>query len=106
MIGGMLTTGPLSILFFMSGGLWCSVMWPCIFSQSIKNLGNYTSQASAFLIMMILGGAVIPPFQGWLGDVTSIKTSYIVTPLCFAYLAFFGWWAMNNNKGEDVKVGH
>jgi len=106
MIGGMLTTGPLSILFFMSGGLWCSVMWPCIFSQSIKNLGNYTSQASAFLIMMILGGAVIPPFQGWLGDVTSIKTSYIVTPLCFAYLAFFGWWAMNNNKGEDVKVAH
>jgi FHS family L-fucose permease-like MFS transporter len=90
----------------MSGGLWCSVMWPCIFSQSIKNLGNYTSQASAFLIMMILGGAVIPPFQGWLGDVTSIKTSYIVTPLCFAYLAFFGWWAMNNNKGEDVKVAH
>jgi FHS family L-fucose permease-like MFS transporter len=106
MIGGMLTTGPLSILLFMSGGLWCSVMWPCIFSQSIKNLGNYTSQASAFLIMMILGGAVIPPFQGWLGDVTSIKTSYIVTPLCFAYLAFFGWWAMNNNKGEDVKVVH
>lgn len=106
MIGGMLTTGPLSILLFMSGGLWCSVMWPCIFSQSIKNLGNYTSQASAFLIMMILGGAVIPPFQGWLGDVTSIKTSYIVTPLCFAYLAFFGWWAMNNNKGEDVKVAH
>ncbi len=106
MIGGMLTTGPLSVLLFMSGGLWCSVMWPCIFSQSIKNLGNYTSQASAFLIMMILGGAVIPPFQGWLGDVTSIKTSYIVTPLCFAYLAFFGWWAMNNNKGEDVKVAH
>lgn len=106
MICGMLTTGPLSILLFMSGGLWCSVMWPCIFSQSIKNLGNYTSQASAFLIMMILGGAVIPPFQGWLGDVTSIKMSYIVTPLCFVYLAFFGWWAMNNNKGEDVKVGH
>lgn len=106
MIGGMLTTGPLSILLFMSGGLWCSVMWPCIFSQSIKNLGNYTSQASAFLIMMILGGAVIPPFQGWLGDVMSIKTSYIVTPLCFAYLAFFGWWAMNNNKGEDVKIAH
>lgn len=106
MAGGMLTEGNLSLMFFLSGGLWCSVMWPCIFAQAIKNLGVYTSQASAFLIMMILGGAIIPPFQGWLADITDIKTSYIVTPLCFAYLAYYGWWAMNNNKGEEVKVNH
>jgi FHS family L-fucose permease-like MFS transporter len=106
MIGGMLTTGNLSLMFFLSGGLWCSVMWPCIFAQAIKNLGSYTSQASAFLIMMILGGAVIPPFQGWLADITDIKTSYIITPLCFAYLAYYGWWAMKKNKGEEVRVGH
>jgi FHS family L-fucose permease-like MFS transporter len=41
--------------------------------------------------MMILGGAVIPPFQGWVSDMTDIKTSYVVAPLCFAYLAFYGW---------------
>jgi FHS family L-fucose permease-like MFS transporter len=81
-------------------------MWPCIFAQAIKNLGDHTSQASSFLIMMILGGAVIPPFQGWLADVTSIKMSYIITPLCFAYLAYYGWWALRNNKGEKVKVSH
>ena len=106
MIGGLLTTGNVSLLFFLSGGLWCSVMWPCIFAQSIKNLGKYTSQASAFLIMMILGGAVIPPFQGWLADVTSIKASYIIAPLCFAYLAYYGWWAMKHNKGDEVKAVH
>lgn len=107
MIGGMLTTGNTSLMFFLSGGLWCSIMWPCIFAQAIKNLKEYTSQASAFLIMMILGGAVIPPFQGWLADQTDIKTSYIVAPVCFAYLAFYGWWALRNNKGDDVKVaGH
>lgn len=107
MVGGMLTEGNLSLMFFLSGGLWCSVMWPCIFAQAIKNLKEYTSQASAFLIMMILGGAVIPPFQGWLADQTDIKTSYIVAPVCFAYLAFYGWWALRNNKGDDVKVaGH
>jgi FHS family L-fucose permease-like MFS transporter len=110
MIGGLLSTGNLSIMFFLSGGLWCSVMWPCIFSNAIKNLGNYASQASAFLIMMILGGAVIPPFQGWLSDVTDIKTSYIVTPLCFAYLAFYGW-KMKGVKSEEtataaIKGGH
>lgn len=121
MIGGMLTTGNLSLMFFLSGGLWCSIMWPCIFAQAIKNLKEYTSQGSAFLIMMILGGAVIPPLQGLLADVwdknglyplpswvtiSSIKASYIVAPICFAYLAFYGWWALRYNKGEDVKVSH
>ena len=108
MVGGLLTSGNLSVLFFMSGGLWCSVLWPCIFSNAIKNLGSYTSQASAFLIMMILGGAVIPPFQGWLADKTDIKTSYIVAPLRFAYLAFYGWKMMGiKAEGESAKVtGH
>lgn len=106
MIGGLFTSGNLSLLLFLSGGLWCSVMWPCIFAQGIKGLGTYTSQASAFLIMMILGGAVIPPLQGWLADVTSIKLSYIITPLCFGYLAYYGWWAWKNNVGEEVKVAH
>jgi FHS family L-fucose permease-like MFS transporter len=108
MVGGLLTTGNLSVLFFMSGGLWCSVLWPCIFSNAIKNLGSYTSQASAFLIMMILGGAVIPPFQGWLADTTSIKASYIVAPVCFAYLAFYGWKMMGiKAEGEEKAVtGH
>ncbi|HRG88777.1 MAG TPA: MFS transporter [Chitinophagales bacterium] len=108
MVGGLLTSGNLSVLFFMSGGLWCSVLWPCIFSNAIKNLGSYTSQASAFLIMMILGGAVIPPFQGWLADKTDIKTSYIVAPLCFAYLAFYGWKMMGiKAEGESTKItGH
>ncbi|MES2621242.1 MAG: MFS transporter [Bacteroidota bacterium] len=106
MLGGMFTEGNLSILFFLSGGLWCSVMWPCIFANAIKNMGDYTSQASSFLIMMILGGAVIPPFQGWLADVTNIKMSYIVAPVCFAYLAYYGWWAMNHNKGAETKVAH
>lgn len=108
MVGGLFTTGNLSVLFFMSGGLWCSVLWPCIFSNAIKNLGSYTSQASAFLIMMILGGAVIPPFQGWLADKTDIKTSYIVAPLCFAYLAFYGWKMMGiKSEGESTPItGH
>jgi len=106
MTGGMLTEGKLSLLFFMSGGLWCSVLWPCIFALAIKNLGKHTSQGSSFLIMMILGGAIIPPIQGWLADMSTIKFSYIITPFCFAYLAFYGWWGLTHNQGEDVKVGH
>ena len=73
----------------MSGGLFCSIMWPSIFSLSIAGLGKYTSQGSAFLIMMILGGAIIPPIQGKLADLFNIHNSYWITVACFAYLMFF-----------------
>ena len=64
-------------------------MWPCIFSLSIAGLKKYTSQGSSFLIMMILGGAIIPPIQGKIADIWSIHQSYIITIFCFAYIAFF-----------------
>ena len=92
MILGLLTTGKFAIFAFLSGGLFCSVMWPCIFSLSIAGLGKYTSQGAAFLIMMILGGAIIPPLQGSLADSSiGIHYSYIIPVICFAYLAFYGW---------------
>jgi len=89
MIIGTQSTGTVAIYAFLSGGLFCSIMWPCIFSLSIAGLGKYTTQGSAFLIMMILGGGIIPPIQGKLADVIGIHQSYWVTVACFAYLAFF-----------------
>jgi len=89
MLVGLFTTGNIAIYAFLSGGLFCSIMWPSIFSLSIKGLGKYTSQGSAFLVMMILGGAIIPPIQGKLADIIGIHESYIICVLCFAYLAFF-----------------
>jgi len=91
MIIGLATTGMVSIYAFLSGGLFCSIMWPCVFSLSVAGLGKYTTQGSAFLIMMILGGSIIPPIQGKLADVIGIHQSYIVAVVCFAYLAFFAW---------------
>ncbi|PWT99810.1 MAG: MFS transporter [Bacteroidetes bacterium] len=90
MVVGLLTHGIVSVYAFMAGGLFCSVMWPCIFSLGVGGLGKYTSQGSAFLIMMILGGAVIPPLQGSLGDIHDIgfHDSYIVAAICFAFLAW------------------
>ncbi|RZM18376.1 MAG: hypothetical protein EOO88_40900 [Pedobacter sp.] len=89
MIIGVLTTGTIAIYAFLSGGLVCSIMWPAIFALSVAGLGKYTTQGSAFLIMMILGGAIIPPIQGKLADVIGIHPSYGVAAVCFGYLAFF-----------------
>ena len=91
MVIGLMTTGTVAIYAFLSGGLVCSIMWPCIFSLSIAGLGKYTSQGSAFLIMMILGGGIIPPIQGKIADVIGIHQSYIIAAVCFGYLAFFGF---------------
>jgi FHS family L-fucose permease-like MFS transporter len=100
MLLGLFTTGKVAIYSFLSGGLFCSIMWPAIFNLSILGLGKYTTQGSAFLIMMILGGGIIPPLQGKMADYIQTKSSvvgygihqsYWVAVLCFAYLAFFGF---------------
>jgi FHS family L-fucose permease-like MFS transporter len=109
MIIGLSTTGTVAIFAFMSGGLFCSIMWPSIFSLAIAGLGKYTSQGSAFLVMMILGGGIIPPLQGKLSDIIGIHSSYIIPVLCFGYLAFFGWKVIGilekQGIGKDIEVG-
>jgi FHS family L-fucose permease-like MFS transporter len=91
MLIGLFASGNVALFAFLSGGLFCSIMWPCIFTLSISGLGKYTSQGSAFLIMMILGGAIIPPVQGKLADVFTIQSSYWMAVACFAYLLFYAF---------------
>jgi len=91
MLIGLFNSGNLALFAFLSGGLFCSIMWPCIFTLSIAGLGKYTSQGSAFLIMMILGGAIIPPLQGKLADIFNIQSSYWVAVACFCYLLFYAY---------------
>jgi MFS transporter, FHS family, L-fucose permease len=89
MLVGVSTTGIISIYAFLSGGLFCSIMWPSIFTLAVAGLGKYTSQGAAFLIMMILGGSIIPPIQGKMADIIGIHQSYWIAVACFAYITFF-----------------
>ncbi|HQZ75679.1 MAG TPA: MFS transporter [Chitinophagaceae bacterium] len=102
MVVGLMTTGTVAIYAFLSGGLVCSIMWPSIFSLSIAGLGKYTSEGSAFLIMMILGGGIIPPIQGKLADIIGIHQSYIIAALCFGYLAFFAFAVKGILKKQGI----
>lgn len=113
MIVGTQTNGIVATYAFLSGGLFCSIMWPCIFSLSIAGLGKYTTQGSAFLIMMILGGGIIPPIQGKMADVVGIHQSYWIPVVCFAYLAFFAIAVKSILKNQGINydttdnaVGH
>lgn len=102
MLIGLFTTGPISVYAFLSGGLFCSIMWPNIFSLATAGLGKYTSQASSFLIMMILGGAFIPPMQGLLADKTNIHISYIIPVICFAFLAWYAFKVKGILKANGI----
>jgi FHS family L-fucose permease-like MFS transporter len=101
---GLLTTGQIAIYAFMSGGLFCSIMWPAIFSLAITGLGKYTSQGSSFLVMMILGGGIIPPLQGKISDIIGIHESYFIPVICFAYLAFYGFAVRGILKKQNIDV--
>ncbi len=104
MLIGLCTSGTVAIYAFLAGGLACSIMWPAIFSLSIIGLGKYTSQGSAFLIMMILGGGIIPPLQGKLSDIIGIHQSYIIAVVCFGYLTLFAILVKGILKKQNIDV--
>lgn len=88
---GIYADGMVSIYAIISVGLFCSTLWPCIFTLAIAGLGKHTSTGSGYLIMMIMGGGLISWLQGSLADVPEIgiKLSFWVGIACFAYLAFY-----------------
>ncbi len=71
-------------------------IWPAIFPLGIKDLGRFTNTGSAILIMGIVGGAVVPPFYGWLYEKSGIaflnfrNTFALIMVICYAYIYFFG----------------
>lgn len=102
--------------FFISGGLFCSIMWPSIFDLAIAGLGKNTGKASSFLVMMILGGGIIPLVQGWICDfdksspdgimgITWTHFSYVIPILCFVYLAFYGFVTPKILKKQGIEMG-
>lgn len=63
MIVVMTKGGVLSLCALTIGCFCMSVMFPAIFSLGIQNLGSETKRAGSFMIMSIVGGAVIPPLM-------------------------------------------
>lgn len=99
---GVLTTGMVSAYAFISVGLFCSTLWPCIFTLAVAGLGKNTGQGSSLLIMMIMGGGIVSYLQGVLADKIGIQYSYIIGIACFAYLAFYAIRAKSVLKSQGI----
>jgi MFS transporter, FHS family, L-fucose permease len=96
----------ISVYAICSVGLFCSTLWPCIFTLAISGLGKHTSLGSNFLIFMIMGGGFISILQGWLASdaLLGISFSYIVGIACFAYLAYYAIKAKADLKAQGIDI--
>ncbi len=101
---GMLSHGMTSVYAFISVGLFCSTLWPCIFTLAIAGLGKHTNEGASFLIMMIMGGGVISLLQGYLAGnhLLGIQWSYLVGVACFCYLVFYAIKAKSVLKAQGI----
>lgn len=71
-------------------GLCNSIMFPTIFSLALNGLGKHTSQGAGILCLAIVGGAIIPLFQGILADSLTVQIAFILPLFCYLYIAFYG----------------
>ena len=96
----MAFSGPIALWSILGVGLFNSIMWSNIFTLAIEDLKEHTSYGSSMLVMMIVGGAIIPVIQGLVADVEGIGVTYcfIVPLIAYAYLVFYGLKGYKANK--------
>ncbi|HEY5464907.1 MAG TPA: sugar MFS transporter [Hanamia sp.] len=83
---GQVSVYSLIAIFFFE-----SIMFPTIFALGVKDLGHHTKRASSFIIMSIVGGALVPFVMGKITDNYSIDYAYAVPLVCFIVVAWYGW---------------
>ena len=89
-IAGM---GKVSVAALIAVFFFMSMMFPTIFALGIKGLGAQTKRGASFIIMAIVGGAIVPWFMGRLADVAGIETAFWIPAFCFLVVALYGVYA-------------
>jgi FHS family L-fucose permease-like MFS transporter len=91
LLAAIVIGGKVAMWCVVAVGLFTSIGWSNTFSLALEGTGIYKSQVSSLLVMAILGGAVLPPLQGQIADVTgNLQLSFIVPLIAYAYVAFYG----------------
>ena len=88
-IMSMNTIGLISMWSILAVGLFNSIMFPTIFTLSIKDIDNLKPQASGVLCTMIVGGAIIPPLYGYFTDLAGFKVAMLLLLACYGYIYYF-----------------
>lgn len=100
----LITTGNISLWSILAVGLFNSIMFPNIVTLAIDGLGKYTSQGSSLLVMMILGGALVPFAQGLIADLTDPKVAFALPMVCYGYLLWYGFVGCGIKRSTDASL--
>lgn len=88
----MLSFGHVAMVSIILVGFFNSIMFPCIFTLGIAEVGPLTGKASGILVASCVGGAVIAFAQGILADHVGIHHAFLLPVLCYAYIVYYGFW--------------
>jgi FHS family L-fucose permease-like MFS transporter len=97
-----LKLGWLSVACVFLSYFFMSIMFPTIFALGIFGLGQRAKKASAFIVMAIMGGAVLPKLMGYVADQYDMSRGFIVPLFCFAFVAFYGLNWSKFSKAESL----
>jgi FHS family L-fucose permease-like MFS transporter len=84
------------IYFFMS------IMFPTIFALGIFGLGARAKGAAAYIVMGIVGGALLPKVMGSVADHYDMSRGFIVPLICFAFIALYGYCWPRLSRAESL----
>jgi len=87
-----LKLGWLSVLAVFLSYFFMSIMFPTIFALGIFGLGARAKKASAYIVMAIMGGAILPKLMGYVADQYDMSRGFIVPLFCFVFVAFYGYY--------------
>lgn len=97
-LGILFSGGYVSIALIILMGLANALMWPAIFPLAISGLGKLTATASAFLIMAIVGGAIIPPLYAYLHETVGMSTQAAFTTCSFPAYVYILFYSIRGYK--------
>jgi len=94
---------PIGAMFIVLLGLCTSIMWGGIFNLAVEGLGKYLAAASGIFMVMVVGGGILPAFQGWVADIAGYLSSYWVIVAGLAYLLYYALIG-SKNVNKDISI--
>jgi FHS family L-fucose permease-like MFS transporter len=79
-----------------------SIMFPTIFALGIFGLGARAKKASSYIVMAIMGGAILPKLMGHVADLYDMSRGFIVPSVCFLFVAWYGFYWPKLSKAESL----
>jgi FHS family L-fucose permease-like MFS transporter len=96
--------GWLSVVCVFLSYFLMSIMFPTIFALGIFGLGTRAKRASSFIVMAIMGGAILPKLMGYVADKFDMSRGFIVPMFCFALVAVYGFSWSKLSKAESLRA--